>query len=460
MAFKFLHDAIEQRASRPVMIVFAGSSTSNGAGATTVAARYTNTLMTMIQAKYPQPNGQPEIATKTRASNTVTLPLANGIQGLAAGVSNTTSANYLTDATIAVISSYNPVMVQHMVGSNDWASNLSLATYKANIRAQIDQLDNSATEPMIHVLVHSYQRLDVGAKAIPWSAYGAAMKELADADPDHVFFIDGSQAFADRGVPGADPDNLIADDNIHPTNDGHALIASTLFQAYEADSQRALRVSRVQARVGTATQRFRVAEVRARTSVAKSSLRLAEVKARTTATTTFDRANFRVFEVKARTQTSTPALRVASVVAHSETKSLVVATPAEMVTESFAAVQIRPTLTDGTVPDSFTFKVLTGGVTLLDTGLTRTFVTPAKFNGAVVEIGVTATKGGVTSSQVVYRYAVLPHNSYRLNRAGAWVAVGTPYATVVSPKPVIPSTASSYPGEFYPGEVYPSQERT
>jgi lysophospholipase L1-like esterase len=461
MAFKFLHDAFAARYTRPVLLVFAGSSTTYGANSTTVEGRFPNLLMSAFQAKYPQPGGTAELPTKTRSSNTTTLPLANGIQGLAAGVPGTSSANYLTDQTVAVIAGFGPTMVQHMVGSNDWASSIPLATYKANIRSKIDALDAQSPTPMIHVLVQSFPRQDISGKAIPWSAYGNAMKELADADPTHVFYIDNSGPFAERGVPGDDPYNLLDTDLIHPTNAGQALIASSLFDVYEApepvtDTTK-LRVAKVSARTSVNTAKLRVAKVSARTSVNTSKLRVASVTA-STKTRSTDTSRLRVARIEAYTQKSTPALRVASVTAHSGARTFSMLPVSELVVDSFTGIEIAPKLVDGTTPDSYTFTVLSGNVKLSGTGLTRIFISPAKLDGDVVRIGVYATKDGVDSSQVVYRYSVLPHNSYRLNRAGAWSAVGNPFATVtaIPDSGTAPTISPAYPSTFYPGVAYPS----
>jgi hypothetical protein len=41
-------------------------------------------------------------------------------------------------------------------------------------------------------------------------------------------YIDASQAFRARGVPGPDPDDLISTDEIHATRAGHALLAQVI----------------------------------------------------------------------------------------------------------------------------------------------------------------------------------------------------------------------------------------
>ena len=218
--------SLATRDSGPRPIVFCGSSTTAGNSATTTGRRYVNLLTAMVQAAYPLRSGGASPATQT-LSDAVGDVLTAGVQGINAGVGGTTASNYLTSTTMAQIGDLNPCAVVHMIGSNDYAADVTPSTYKSNVQAKLNTLDTEITVPHIHVLVHSYERMD-GANTYAWSAYGDALRELAEAAPSSRVFIDLSGAYAMAGVPGTDPYDLVTSDNIHQGDAGHAAMADLL----------------------------------------------------------------------------------------------------------------------------------------------------------------------------------------------------------------------------------------
>lgn len=227
-AVERLNSALAAAATQPVRVAFAGSSTTQGVGASTAAARYVNRLVAAMQAAYPASNGY---KAPVLASISATFGAANpapGVHGYNAGEGNTDSVTYLTQTEIDAIGALDPRVMVHMVGSNDYANGVPIATFKANVLAKIAALDTATAGPCVQVLVQSFQRMDVGAPAIPWAEYGKALAEIAAADPTNVMFVDVNGLFVPAGVPGADLADLVGADNLHATDAGHQLLAEGL----------------------------------------------------------------------------------------------------------------------------------------------------------------------------------------------------------------------------------------
>ncbi|MGY5882432.1 SGNH/GDSL hydrolase family protein [Modestobacter lacusdianchii] len=148
-----------------------------------------------------------------------------GVQVWQGGKKGATAASFRSSTTLP--SRLRSLAVQGavvMVGSNDYAAARPISTYTADVTAIVAAL-RAASPGVVVMLVHSWQRMDVTAPRIPWSAYGAALKGIADADPATVVFLDLSDDFALRGVPGSDPESLIGSDGVHGTNAGHRLLS-------------------------------------------------------------------------------------------------------------------------------------------------------------------------------------------------------------------------------------------
>lgn len=88
-------------------------------------------------------------------------------------------------------------------------------------------------------------------------------------------------------------------------------------------------------------------------------------------------------------------------------------------------VTLTAALVGGGAPDSWTWRVLPGSapVQLTGTGAARSFPCPSVMPpGAEVRLGVTATRGGVTSPEVAAVVTVLPQLHWVRDRTtGAWV---------------------------------------
>ena len=225
-ALGILHAGLALATKRPVSIVFAGSSTTGGALASTDAKRYVNRLVTALRKRYtPDETAAPWVQHSAAAAFT---PITSaGVHGYNVGIGGANASTYLTTASMDNIAALDPWAIVHMIGSNDWATNRTPSTYKADVLAKLDNLDSKLTRPCVHVLAHSFGRWDV-AGAYSWSLYGAALKEIADSRPHRVAYVDVSGAFAALGVPSSDPLDVISTDNIHANDFGHAILADAM----------------------------------------------------------------------------------------------------------------------------------------------------------------------------------------------------------------------------------------
>jgi hypothetical protein len=88
------------------------------------------------------------------------------------------------------------------------------------------------------------------------------------------------------------------------------------------------------------------------------------------------------------------------------------------------AVNLVGTYGAGVVPDSWTWRVVSGpAVTLSSTTSTQSFLTPSVSGTAAVTltIGVKVTKSGVPSAERFYSMSVLPQLSWVRVHGGTWV---------------------------------------
>ena len=112
-------------------------------------------------------------------------------------------------------------------GSNDQGVGVSVATFKANIIAQIANLRTvTGLANASFLLVHMY--LNGGRSASTWAQYGAALKEIADADPD-VAFRSFYGSMPDVPTPVTDPSGFdLYYDASHPKAKGHQMMADLM----------------------------------------------------------------------------------------------------------------------------------------------------------------------------------------------------------------------------------------
>ena len=142
----------------------------------------------------------------------------------------TTSANYLPAARMARLLRTNPNIVIHMVGSNDWASNVDPAVYGRNLRATLQRIE-AANPNVVQLLIHQQPRNDqaVANARFRWSDYRRVMAEVAREKPSTRTFFDLEQALTGFDI-GTESNrwDLVAGDNIHLKDGGHLMVADII----------------------------------------------------------------------------------------------------------------------------------------------------------------------------------------------------------------------------------------
>lgn len=233
-AVGFAQAMFAMRDDMPATWVLTGSSTTWGHGASADAKRYVDRLHARLQVSHPMAAGTaPVVRTLDEAVAAAGVPVP-GIQLVNAGVRSTTALNYLTATTRGQVASLAPRVISHMIGSNDFAAQKDLATYRAEVQDSIIALDALLPGPCVHLLLHSFERGGHSTDSLSWAAYGQVLREIAAASPGKVGFIDLSAAYAMSGVPLADPLGLITSDLVHQSDRGHALTADVMHASVTA----------------------------------------------------------------------------------------------------------------------------------------------------------------------------------------------------------------------------------
>lgn len=225
-----LRARLANAANVPVPLAFAGSSTTQGTGASSAANRYVNRVVTALQAAHP--NGAAESAVQAQSeANFTTISTTPGIHGYNLGQGGATASNFFTSDERTKVAALNPAAVFVMIFSNDYAFNTTPASAKASLSTVLADLKTKAPNA-IQILIHSYERMDVTG-TYDWDLYRDALQELQAASPTDRIFLNVAPNFESRGVPGADPDNLIGSDNIHATDVGYDYLSSLIVAAID-----------------------------------------------------------------------------------------------------------------------------------------------------------------------------------------------------------------------------------
>lgn len=218
-------------ASTPYVVMYVGSSTTEGLiGATDEHHNYVNHFSAMLLTSANDSMSTEKVIKIN--SGTATRPTTNGLWFYNCGLGGTTSADYIGANRQTLMSNLLPNLMIHMIGSNDYQSQMAPATYQSNIQSVIN--DARTRVPGVqHLLVHSYPRLDVtGNPTYKWEDYGARLDALAAANSD-VQTINVQDLYAAQGVylNSTDPNDLVYDgDNIHSTNAGYKFLAEAMAQ--------------------------------------------------------------------------------------------------------------------------------------------------------------------------------------------------------------------------------------
>ena len=154
-----------------------------------------------------------------------TGPTPTGTTAYQGSVANADSSNYLVANTVDRIGAVDPDLVLHVIGSNDYARNVSLTTFKANLRARLREVF-AVHAACNQLLVHSSGRGDILSPAHSWDSYGVAMEEVAN-EPEfasNVSYLDVDAEMKLRGVPLSNS-NLIGADLTRLNDRGNRIVA-------------------------------------------------------------------------------------------------------------------------------------------------------------------------------------------------------------------------------------------
>ena len=224
-----LTTALARRRSQPVRLLFLGSSTTYGVGASSPAARFVDQVVARLQETFPAGASAPP-PTRDLRDSTDRPDEKPGVQGINGAVGGSTAATYFTDAHEYAVRVVQPTCVVHMIGSNDAVARVPAATFVAQVEAVLRRIDAASARPPCHVLLQPVRRYQVSLEV--WQGYRDALQQLAVRLP-RVTFIDVGSTFEAHDALGADPEDLIGPDAVHLTDAGHALLARTVGDALD-----------------------------------------------------------------------------------------------------------------------------------------------------------------------------------------------------------------------------------
>lgn len=216
--------SVSRRQSVPIM--FLGHSYVAGLNSTKVENSWVGQLAAKLQAAYPSGIYGWENPIKPFNINTVTT--TQGLQIYNGGISGSYSNNYVTAAVQTKLTAVQPQIVFHMIGINDFNLGVLKADFKSFLTQSMDLVNASLTVPPVHILVDQFHPPSKQNPVSPWSHFQEVMDELSRENPTSIVYIPVAEAFTEAQATGfgaLDPYDLIDTDNLHPTNEGHALIA-------------------------------------------------------------------------------------------------------------------------------------------------------------------------------------------------------------------------------------------
>lgn len=128
----------------------------------------------------------------------------------------------------------------------------------------------------------------------------------------------------------------------------------------------------------------------------------------------------------------TPKLRVYDASGVGDLGAKFAVDPSPITVEPQDRVFLSVTPADDSVsPDTYTWRVVTGAVTIDGSGSTVSFVAPSVMPPTVqIKIGVKASLGSSTTTEAFFIVPILPQTTWRLGPAGVW--------TGAKPRPVVP----------------------
>lgn len=212
----------------PSFVVFLGSSTTRGGGASHYTKNYVYRLYQYLQGMFAGiPVTYSTLSETAQYYNSNHDYITKGIRVSNGGRGSTTSRNYTDKGEMDDVLSLTGggLVVFHMIGSNDHSLLTPPDEYRDNVEQVMNSIDSSHPNA-VHILVHAYERLDTpGKDRYDWNEYGERLRQLALDKPSRRMFIDLSHQFRLLGYPNTDTLGLDLGDRVHVNDGGMRLIS-------------------------------------------------------------------------------------------------------------------------------------------------------------------------------------------------------------------------------------------
>lgn len=223
---------LSSRNIKPARMIFLGDSFTYGLSADPrLDKRWPNLVLKSIQAKFPRAAGE-EQTLKDVGIGYPTLDTNGGVHGFVSAVGGATTASYVNSVNLPFISWQKVALLIHMIGINDLRVDSRTPTqYRANLITALNSLDSALatfSQDAGHLLIHTYRPPDKSLD--DWEAYGESMRSIAE-QRDNVAFLDISRHFEVLNHVTSDPYDVVDVDTLHPSNNGHELIAALVADA-------------------------------------------------------------------------------------------------------------------------------------------------------------------------------------------------------------------------------------
>lgn len=215
----------------PCRIVWLGDSTVFGSLSSNPSLDFVTQVTKRLQNSYPSMIGGYEKPVVNVAVEWPVLDPRPGVQSYRSAAGGANSDTYLNDVNSTFVRWQSPHLVVHSVGINDILKvdpyKVSPEDYETNIRDAVDYIDTGVTHKVSHILIHNYRRSEESVSS--WDRYRRALHNVARSRPN-VLVVEVNEEFDILDHTGSDPFDLIATDGLHPSDNGHALIAELILK--------------------------------------------------------------------------------------------------------------------------------------------------------------------------------------------------------------------------------------
>ena len=152
---------------------------------------------------------------------------SSGVRMYNSGKSGAVTSDFTADSTVlqraGTLSDVAGIFME--LGPNEWANNVSPATFETNLRSLISTYQSGLTSTVPDIcLIINHRRLDLSSPTYDWDDYAQKMYAVASSIPG-VYIMDMRPYFPTVNDATHDPQDILSSDNVHPTTAGHALYA-------------------------------------------------------------------------------------------------------------------------------------------------------------------------------------------------------------------------------------------